>query len=247
MIRTAWSVLGLSFAIVSTILTMPATAADPASPDTVQPVPRDDKWMKVQDAINARAKQGDVDLIFIGDSITAGWQGKNGKDVWANYYGSRKAMNAGIGGDRTQHVLWRLDNGNVDGISPKLAVVMIGTNNARANESKDTAAGIKAIVDKLRAKAPQTKILLLAIFPRGETPTDPARLKNIAVNETIKGYADGEQVRYLDIGPKFLDDKGTLSREIMPDLLHLSQKGYEIWATSIEPEVASVLGPKSGG
>ena len=236
MLRTAWFVLGLSFAVTSTFSAMPAVAADTATPDTVQPVPRDDKWMKVHDAINARAKQGDVDLIFIGDSITAGWQGKNGKDVWANYYGSRKAMNAGIGGDRTQHVLWRLDNGNLDGISPKLAVVMIGTNNARANESKDTAAGIKAIVDKLRAKVPQTKILLLAVFPRGETPADAARLKNIAVNEIIQGYADGEQVRYLDIGPKFLDAQGGRAGD-HAHLLHLSQKGYEIWAASIEPEV----------
>ena len=120
--------------------------------------------------INERAKQGDVDLLFLGDSITDNWAGP-GKQVWEKYYGNRKAMNAGIGGDKTEHVLWRLDNGNVDGIKPKLAVIMIGTNNSggNVNSAEDIAEGIKAIVNKLREKLPETKILLLGIFPRGAT------------------------------------------------------------------------------
>ncbi|HWC89455.1 MAG TPA: platelet-activating factor acetylhydrolase IB subunit [Pirellulales bacterium] len=214
-----------------------------AEPDTVKPVPREAGWMKRFEQINERAKQGQVDLIMIGDSITQGWEG-NGKDVWQNYYGARHAMNAGIGGDRTQHVLWRLEHGNIDGITPKLAVVMIGTNNARDNEPKDTAAGITAIVHKLREKLPKTKILLLAIFPRGETPNDPLRQKNQAVNQIVKNLDDGSMVRYLDIGDNFLESSGTLSREIMKDLLHLTPKGYEIWAKSIEPEVSQVLGQR---
>ncbi len=117
--------------------------------------------------INDRAKQGDVDLIFIGDSITDMWATR-GKEVWDKFYGNRKAMNAGIGGDRTQHVLWRLDNGNIDGIHPKLAVIMIGTNNSNGNDNtaEEIADGIKAIVKEVREKLPDTKILLLGIFPR---------------------------------------------------------------------------------
>ena len=121
--------------------------------------------------INERAKQGDVELLFIGDSITEGWAGR-GKEVWDKYYGNRKAMNAGVGGDRTQHVLWRLDNGNVDGIKPKLAVIMIGTNNSNGkdNTAEEIADGIKVIVKEVREKLPETKILLLGIFPRGPRP-----------------------------------------------------------------------------
>ena len=98
--------------------------------------------MKRHESFNERAKQGDVDVIFLGDSITQGWEGKDAVPVWNKYYGARKAMNAGIGGDRTQHVLWRLDNGNIAGIKPKLAVIMIGTNNAGSDTPEDIAAGI---------------------------------------------------------------------------------------------------------
>jgi lysophospholipase L1-like esterase len=210
---------------------------------TVTPVPRDAKWMQRHEQINARAVPGEVDLVFIGDSITQGWEGA-GKAAWQKFYGPRKAMNAGIGGDRTQHVLWRLDNGNVEGITPKVAVVMIGTNNAKSDAPADTAAGIEAIVTKLRDKLPQTKILLLAVFPRGATPDDALRKKNTAVNETVAKLDDGERVFFLDIGPKFLTADGTLEKVIMPDLLHLSPRGYEIWAESIEPKLVELLGAK---
>lgn len=210
---------------------------------TVTPVPRDAKWMQRHEQINARAVPGEVDLVFIGDSITQGWEGA-GKAAWQKFYGPRKAMNAGIGGDRTQHVLWRLDNGNIEGITPKVAVVMIGTNNAKSDAPADTAAGIEAIVKKLRDKLPQTKILLLAVFPRGATPDDALRKKNTAVNETVAKLDDGERVFFLDIGPKFLTADGTLEKVIMPDLLHLSPRGYEIWAESIEPKLVELLGAK---
>src|SRR5438552_1382128 len=123
------------------------------------------------DKFNERVKKGNVDLIFIGDSITEAWEGA-GKQVWEKQYGRRNAVNLGIGGDRTQHVLWRLEHGNVEGISPKAAVVMIGTNNSNGkdNTSEQIADGIKAVVAKVREKSPKTKVLLLAIFPRGEKP-----------------------------------------------------------------------------
>jgi len=211
--------------------------------DAVNPVPRSDQWwMQRHQSMNERVKQGNVDLIFIGDSITHGWEGA-GKEVWEAYYGHRNAVNLGIGGDRTQHVLWRLDNGNIDGIDPKLAVIMIGTNNAGPNEPEETAEGIKAILTKLRDRLPKMKIVLLAIFPRGETPEDPLRQKNEKVNKLIAQFCDGEMVKFVDIGSAFLTIDGVLPKEIMPDLLHPNARGYSIWAAAIEPYVAEVLGP----
>jgi beta-glucosidase len=183
-------------------------------------------------------------LLLIGDSITHGWEG-DGKSVWEKFYTKRNAMNLGIGGDRTQHVLWRLENGNIDGLKPKAAVLMIGTNNSNGNDNtaEEIGAGIQAIVKKLREKLPETKVLILAVFPRGEKP-NPQRDKNAKASEIASQLADNQNVFYLDIGPKFLQDDGTLSKEIMPDLLHLSPKGYEIWATSIEDRLAEMMGEK---
>jgi lysophospholipase L1-like esterase len=210
--------------------------------DAITPQPRDGRWAERHEAINKRVLQGDVDLIFVGDSITQGWEGA-GKEVWQRYYASRNAANLGIGGDRTQHVLWRLENGNIEGLNPKLAVVMIGTNNSGDNTPQEIADGVKAIVEKLRAELPQTKVLLLGIFPRGEDAEDPRRIVNTKTNELISEYADGKTVHYLDIGRHFLEDDGhTLSRETMPDLLHLNQESYQTWAEAIEPTVAKLMG-----
>jgi lysophospholipase L1-like esterase len=228
------------FVVFSVSMLATCFAADELA--TTTPVSKpDDWWQRRQQKINDRAQQGDVDLIFLGDSITQGWEGDNGREVWDKFYGSRKAMNAGIGGDRTQHVLWRLDNGNLDRIKPKLAVVMIGTNNSGSDTPDDIAAGITAIVEKLREKLPDTKVLLLGIFPRGENNDDEKRTVNVAANKIIASLDDGKSVAYFDISDKFLSDGGTLQREIMPDLLHLSKQGYEIWAESIEPKVAQML------
>jgi lysophospholipase L1-like esterase len=217
-------------------------SAEDAQPTTLVPVPRDGGWMKRHESINAVAKSGDIDLVFVGDSITQGW-GNN--DVWKKFYGHRRAMNAGIGGDRTQHVLWRLDHGNVDGIKPKLVVLMIGTNNSNRedNTAEEIGAGIVAIVGKLKEKLPEAKILVLAVFPRGEKP-NAQREKNAKASEIASRTADDKQVFFLDIGQQFLGEDGILSKEIMPDYLHLTAKGYEIWAKSIEPKVAAILGDK---
>lgn len=227
------------FALTLLAATLLSTAVLAEEHDAIKPVPRDANWMKRHDAMNARVKEGNVDLVFIGDSITQGWEG-SGKGVWTKFYGERNAVNLGIGGDRTQHVIWRLDNGNLEGISPKLAVIMIGTNNSGNNTPEQIAEGITVIVEQLKKKTPQTKILVLGVFPRGETPEDPRRQVNEKTNAIVSKLADDEHVFYLDIGKSFLQDDGTLSREIMPDLLHLSEKGYTIWAESIEPQVAKL-------
>jgi lysophospholipase L1-like esterase len=218
-----------------------STAIAEEKHDAIKPVPRTGGWMKRHEAMNARVEKGEVDLVFIGDSITQDWEGR-GKGVWQKFYGDRNTVNLGIGGDRTQHVIWRLDNGNLKGISPKLAVIMIGTNNSGSNTPEQIAEGVTVIVDQLKEKTPKTKILLLAVFPRGATPEDKRRQVNEKANAIFSKLADGQHVFYLDIGKGFLQDDGTLTREIMPDLLHLSENGYTIWAESIEPMVAKLMG-----
>ncbi len=213
-----------------------------ASPnDAVVPAPRDGGWMKRHESFNERVKKGNVDLVFIGDSITQGWEGA-GKTVWDEFYGKRNAVNLGIGGDRTQHVLWRLDHGNIEGISPKLAVLMIGTNNSGANSSDQIAQGVTAIVEKLQTRLPKTKVLILAIFPRGPDASNKNRQINEGANAIVAKLADNKSVYYLDIGKNFLADDGTLSKAVMPDLLHLNEKSYRTWAESIEPQVKEILG-----
>ncbi|HRJ09946.1 MAG TPA: platelet-activating factor acetylhydrolase IB subunit [Prosthecobacter sp.] len=211
--------------------------------------------MKRHESFNEVSKQGEATLVFLGDSITQGWEGK-GKAAWEKYYASRKAANFGIGGDRTEHVLWRLENGNFDGLKPKLIVLMIGTNNTGHQNrpmpeinnqiytcsAEQTADGVELILRKLRKKAPFADILLLGIFPRGETPEDPMRKQNEATNVLISKLADGKTIHFMDIGKTFLQSDGTLTKEIMPDLLHLSEKGYEMWAGAIEPKIKELLG-----
>jgi beta-glucosidase len=184
-----------------------------------------------------RAKRGGIDLIFLGDSITQGW---HDNDVWKKYYRSRHTVNFGIGGDRTQHVLWRLQHGEVEGIRPKVVVLLIGTNNSGSNSAAEIYAGIKAILDELRKRLPASKILVLGIFPRGQKPSS-AREKLIEVNKEISRLDDGKAVRYLDIGKSFLESDGTISPAIMPDYLHLSRQGYERWAEAMEPTLKQLL------
>jgi lysophospholipase L1-like esterase len=187
--------------------------------------------------------QGGWDLVFIGDSITQGWEG-GGKSTWEKYYASRKALNLGYSGDRTEHVLWRFDHGELDGLKPKASVIMIGTNNTghRNDPPEAIAAGVKKIIDELEAKCPSTKILLLGIFPRSEKATDKPRVNNDKANELIAKFADGDKVTFLNINDKFLTADGTLTKEIMPDRLHPQAKGYGIWAEAMEPALKKLLG-----
>jgi lysophospholipase L1-like esterase len=206
------------------------------------------------ESFNKISKLGEARLVFLGDSITAGWAGA-GKQVWAKTWAPMKAANFGIGGDRTEHILWRLDHGNYDGLKPELTVLMIGTNNTGhqgrpaaehdgavyTSTAEQTAEGVAAILAKLREKQPQMKILLLGIFPRGADSDDAKRQQNQATNRLIAKLADGKTVHFLDISASFLGSDGTLSKEIMPDLLHLSPAGYQKWADAIEPKVKELL------
>lgn len=203
-------------------------------------------WMKHHRNRKQWCEEQDVDLLMVGDSIVFRWS-RVGRPVWDEFYGDRNAVNIGSSGDRTYHMLWHFQNGGLDGMqdhNPKVVVVMIGTNNRGEPEKNgaDTAYGILALLKEIHAKLPKSKILLLAIFPRGNTPDDVGRVRNDQINGIIKTYADGETVHWLDIGDTFLNDDGTLNRELMPDTLHPGVEGFRAWARAMDPTLRRLLG-----
>ena len=188
------------------------------------------------------AGEGKAQLVFLGDSITAGWGGQAA--IWDKAFGAYRPANFGIGGDRTQHVLWRITNGELDGIKPKAVVLMIGTNNSGSDSAENIAKGITVIVETVRTKQPQAKILLLAVFPRGDKPTGKlgaANEKLKQVNAIIAKLDDGRNIHLLDIGSSFPQPDGALTPEVMPDFLHLSPVGYQLWADAISPKLAELM------
>lgn len=199
-----------------------------------------DTWRARHQAMNDRAKEGNVGLVYIGDSIVGNWRW-DGKPVWDHYYAKRQGAILGISGDRTQQVLWRLQHGNIDGISPRLAIVMIGQNNGPFNTGEEIAEGVTAIVNTLRDKLPETKILVLAIFQRGKTPT-PERAVLAKANEIVSRLADGKRVFYLDINDRFVRPDGSIPAALMPDWEHPNEDGHRVWAEAIEPKVAELMG-----
>lgn len=196
-------------------------------------------WMRHHNNRARWVSEQPVDILFVGDSIVFQWS-RRGKDVWNEHYGDRNAVNIGSSGDQTQHMLWHFQNGGLAGMkdhNPKVVVVMIGTNNRGNPELKgaDTAYGILALLKEIHHQLPNSKILLLAIFPRGDTPTDTGRVRNDQINRIIRTYADNTTVHWLDLADVFLDEQGNLNRELMPDGLHPSVAGYQAWAKAMEP------------
>ena len=191
----------------------------------------------------ARARQGDIDLLLHGDSITDWWvQGEANTAVFNKYFGGIKTANFAIAGDTTQGVLWGLRNGEGQGFQPKAVMLMIGTNNSgAAYTAPEIAEGVGAVVLETRRNFPNARILLLAIFPRG-VPGDPVRDKLAEVNRIISRLDDGRQVFYLDIGQKFLDERGFfLPETFRPDNLHPQAKGYEIWGEAVRDKLAELM------
>jgi lysophospholipase L1-like esterase len=190
------------------------------------------------------AKQGDTELLLMGDSITDFWRNAEGnfagKPVLDKNFGHWKIANFGIAGDTTQGVLHRLKNGEGKGFSPRAVMLMIGTNNTGRNTAAEIAEGIGAVVLQLRNDFPQAKILLLAVFPRGQA-TDPVRATIADINQRITKQHDGTNVHYLDIGPKFLDAQGNIPRDVMSDGLHPGPKGYEIWADAVREPLTKLM------
>jgi lysophospholipase L1-like esterase len=196
------------------------------------------------------ARQGNIDVLFIGDSITDFWRSENptrgGKAVWDKTFAPLKAANFGINADRIQNVLWRVQNGELDGIKPKVIVMMIGTNNLAPDGSRNTPEqtieGYKLLVNEIRQRQPDAKLLLLAIFPRGQTPDNPYRPHIQQVNQAIEKLADGQHITFVDINARFLAPDGSLPLDLFPDQLHPSEKGYQIWADAILERVKQLMG-----
>jgi len=230
--------------VFGALLTTPALAENTA----VVPAPRLTKtnWVSRHEAFLAEAKQGPRDLVFLGDSITDWWRTR-GLEVWNKFYAPRHALNLGIGGDRTQHVLWRIKHGELDQVKPKVVVLMIGTNNlgkekdgSPRNSTPEVIAGVTAIVKEIRARLPEARLLLLGIFPRA-TADSPYRLQIKEINQAIAKLDDGRMIKCLDIGKVFLAPDGSIPKTIMPDRVHPSAKGYQLWAEAMQPTLAALM------
>lgn len=275
---TAGCVLALG--LLPPILPAEEKAADnPAVRKLDRNIPRHKEFLKRIEQSN-----GAGDVIFLGDSITHGWEGQK---AWQEHFGSFNPVNLGIGGDQTGHVLWRITEGHeLDHLKPKAAVIMIGTNNIGGHTAQQIAGGIKAIVEELRHQKPHIKILVLGVFPRGNVfdaersveqiskgikpineelkkekpdvkllnaqvrnlvqqkgtiPAEKLNKKTAEINAIIANLDDGKTVFYKDIGKEFLDPNGGLSGEIMPDYLHLSAKGYDIWGKAIKGDIEKLV------
>lgn len=231
----------------------PTLSSPPASPPgkrlSTTPTPRTENpgWMKIVERQAAAAKPGKWDLVLIGDSITAGWQSGAPAEIWAKHFPAYSTLNLGIAADKTENVLWRLAfPGTLDGYQPKLFILMVGTNNTGhrfgTETADDTAQGVRAILDALAAKAPESKVLLLAIFPRGEAIK---RQRNDEVNRQIEKFADNKKVFWLNLSEHFLESDGTLSKRLFQDEkpypIHLNAEGYEAWAKAMQPKIEALM------
>ena len=250
MIKTIPTSNRLHHIVLTTLLVLFATAGcadDKPAPVSTIPAPRtiEYSWMSVEqwhqkfaeDVAVARA--GDVNLLFVGDSITEGWPAP----LWQKYFAPYKAANFGVGGDQTGNVLWRLENGDIEKLNPKVVVLMIGINNFGLNNEgpEEVFQGVKAVVTTLRTAFPDAKILVNGIFPYQETAQSPMRAPIIKANQLINTLDDGKHVFFHDYGHLMLQDDGSISPEIMPDFLHPAEPGYQIWADAMMPTLRKWL------
>jgi lysophospholipase L1-like esterase len=228
------------------------TAAKPDASAAIEKKDADGRFRKMHESFLARGKEGPIGVLFVGDSITAGWT--KAPHIWQHYFGKWQPGNFGIGGDQTQHVIWRIENGELDGIHPKVVALMLGTNNTGANTADEIAAADKKIVEMIRAKIPEAKVLVLAVFPRGprknaqgvvteEVIADANKRMEIinGVNAQLAKLADGKNVHFLDINARFLDDGGKIPSIIMPDQLHPNAAGYQLWAEAMQPTLEKLM------
>jgi lysophospholipase L1-like esterase len=247
---------GLLAGLVATGVARAAAPAAPGpKPDASAAIEKTDpsgRFRKMHESFLARGKAGPVGVVFIGDSITQGWT--KAPHVWEHYYGKWQPANFGIGGDQTQHVIWRIENGELDGLTPKVAVLMLGTNNTRTHNAAEISAANRKIVGMIRAKIPGVKVLVLAVFPRGPRPdkdgnitpevaAEAARQMDIinGVNAELARLDDGKNVRFLDINRVFLGQDGKIPMSIMPDQLHPNAAGYQLWADAMHPTLTALM------
>jgi len=212
------------------------TVAVQAQNKALDPVDRKDDWWVKRQAENVeQMSKGNIELLLIGDSITHGWD--NHRELYEKFFGAYKPINLGFSGDQTAHVLWRLDHLPLDKITPKVAMIMIGTNNIGHRDGStptETAEGIAAIVKKLKTQYPNLQIIVLKVFPRDEKPGGEYRQKVNDINATLPSMLKGMNGVYLlDINAGFLDKDGTLPKTIMDDFLHPGKEGYGHWGNAV--------------
>jgi len=213
-----------------------------SSTDAITPTPKD---VERHREFLERIKRGNIDLVFFGDSITDGWT-TEGENTWSRF-AIYSPANFGVSGDRTEHLLWRLQNGELEGINPKVVVLLIGTNNIGAIQGERPEwvfSGVEKIVETIRSRLPNATIVLHAIFPRDASASD-SRKRVGEVNEKIAKLADGKKIIFADFGASFLDANGEISADVMPDGLHLSRKAYDIWYQQLEPLLAKLMAQPS--
>lgn len=223
----------------------PALVKSKTPPSTVEPATQPGNgygWMVRHQALLNLKSSLNPDLVFIGDSITHHWGGppedhlKLGEKVLKSAFANHRVLNLGFGSDRTQHVLWRLDHGELEGLNPKWVVINIGTNNTSdGNTAEEIMAGVQAVCERVKKQTPNAKIILMAIFPRDEKVDCPRRIKIAQINRMIADYSKKVGIINLDIGPKFLDANGSLQRKFMRDLCHPGEEGYRFWAEALKP------------
>jgi lysophospholipase L1-like esterase len=197
-------------------------------------------WPERHEAVKQKSAEGKAQLIFMGDSITHYWETK-APEIWEDRYAPYDAINMGFSGDQTRHLIWRIQNGALDGISPKVAVIMIGTNNARNFSPEEVVFATRTICDLVHEKLPETKILLLGIFPRATDEGRARHLKNQTVNQAIAGFAEADWIEYLDLTDAFHDKTGVLPKATFPDGLHPNNAGYAVWAEAMQSKLDELL------
>ena len=235
------SIAKYSAALVLSLLVLASTSltAGRTPADAVTPV-ENSRHTKFLEEIHQR--NGNIGLVLIGDSITDFWPGK-GKDSYAEF-AAWNPLDLGVSGEHTEHVLRRLLDGELDGYKAKAIMIRIGTNNighCAAEKPEWVAAGIKKIVETVKEKQPQAKILLLAIFPRGATADDNQNQRVIETNKLLPSLADNKTVFFMDIGKIFLDDQGNVKKELMPDFLHPNADGYKLWLEAVKPKLSELI------
>ena len=251
----------LAFAALSTLVSHGAPALNAAplalqksDNPAVRPAARSERWQNDHAKREARLQKGNVNILLVGDSITHGW--KRHPELLQQCFAGQQIVNLGHPADKTENILWRLSNHKMDKITPQVAIVMAGTNNSNKDEYtiEEIAGGVQAIVQLLQAKLPETKILLLGIFPRGsrdqriglktgltEAAMNPQWEKIDQINRKLDTFADGESVVYLNINSAFLNDNAALPVTVMPDLLHPNATGYKLWCSAMKPTLERMI------
>jgi lysophospholipase L1-like esterase len=218
-------------------------SAKRTEPSSIVPVPREDRGgvARQEECVRRARESKPTPVVLVGDSITQRWENE-GAAIWKAQLEPLGALDLGVGGDRTEHVLWRLAQAPLTRLEPKVIVVLIGTNNLghSASNAQDTLVGIQKVVATLRAQCPKARILLLDVFPRGER-FNPMRGDIAQINQALARLDDGANVRFLRIGDRLVEPDGSIRAEIMADFLHLTEAGYRIWADALVPHLADAL------